>query len=110
MLFARNFHFKERNASGKCVLRYLVPKHIACSDVISSNWRMALWGYKPRQLKGYGIFWPKINGIRDTQTPPNGASPLQNEAIQSRNISHKLIPILHNHYISCKRRFLTTSL
>ena len=28
----------------------------------------------PQELTGYGIFWPKINGIRDTQTPPNGAS------------------------------------
>ena len=26
------------------------------------------------KLTGYGIFWPKINGIRDTQNPANGAS------------------------------------
>ena len=38
MLFARNFYFKERDASGECVLRYLVPKHITCNDEISSNW------------------------------------------------------------------------
>ena len=38
MLFARNFHFKERNESEKCVLRYQVPKNITRNDVISSNW------------------------------------------------------------------------
>ena len=68
MLFARNFRFKERNASEKCVLRYLVPKHITCNDIISSNSHYR--DTKRRELTGYGIFWPKIYGIRDTQTPP----------------------------------------
>ena len=39
MLFAHIFHFKEQNTTGKCVLRYLVPKYIMCNDVISGNWR-----------------------------------------------------------------------
>ena len=65
MLFARNFHFKKRNASEKCVLRYLVPKHIACNDVISSNWHysvpFSLVTYATHCLAwlSYGL-WEKI--------------------------------------------------
>ena len=70
MLFARNFHFKERNASGKCVLCYLVPKHIACNDVIGSNWHYRDtnhtnyrdMGYFGQKLMGYGILRPPLMG------------------------------------------------
>ena len=70
MLFARNLHFKERNASGKCVLRYLVPKYIACNDVISSNWHYRDTnhtnyrdtGYFGQKLTGYGILRPPLMG------------------------------------------------
>ena len=31
-------------------------------------------GIQTTGINGYGIFWPKISEIRDTQTPPNGAS------------------------------------
>ena len=33
------------------------------NEVISSTWNFT--GYKVMELKGYGIFGPKINGIRD---------------------------------------------
>ena len=38
MLFARNFPLKNEMPLEN-VLRYLVPQHITCNDVISSNWR-----------------------------------------------------------------------
>ena len=41
---------------------------------MTSSCKLALQGYEPKELTGYGIFWPKINGIQDTQTPLNGAS------------------------------------
>ena len=53
MLFARYFHFKERNASEKCVLRSLVPKHILRAMTSS-----AVTGIVGIQTTG-------INGIRD---------------------------------------------
>ena len=51
------------------IIRY---PSISCS--MTSSCKLALQGYEPKELTGYGIFWPKINGIQDTQTPLNGAS------------------------------------
>ena len=52
MLFARNLHFKEQNASGKCVLRYLVPNILRAmtSSVVTG-------------IIGIQTTW--INGVRD---------------------------------------------
>ena len=59
-ILLRNFYFKERNTPGKCYLR---------SRKLCAMTRSVVTGI-------IGIQTTEINGIRDTQTPRNGASRL----------------------------------
>ena len=53
---------REETPQEKCVFRCQLSKHITLNDVIMVTDEL-------QELTGCGIFWPEINGIRDTQTP-----------------------------------------
>ena len=53
------------NTQGKCVFRYQVPKHVTLNNVVMVTGIIGI-----QELAGYRIFWLKINGKRDTKTPP----------------------------------------
>ena len=57
------------NTQGKCVFRYHVPKHVTLNNVVMVTGIIGIRELAIIRIR-YRIFWLKINGKRDTKTPP----------------------------------------